>query len=94
MSAKTRIFVDTGAWLALFYAKDQHHPAARNWFDQNAFPLVNSNYVVVETLNLIKSRVGQGLAEKLSLALRRRKGSQGERPCMAEFLAASGSLGL
>ncbi|MGE3726668.1 MAG: type II toxin-antitoxin system VapC family toxin [Candidatus Sericytochromatia bacterium] len=56
------IFVDTGAWYALLDKDDQHHEAAKQWYEHNQVLLVTSNYVVVETLNLTKVRLGSRIA--------------------------------
>lgn len=56
------IFVDTGAWYALLDQNDQHHQAAKKWCADNQELLATSNYVVAETLNLTKIRLGSQLA--------------------------------
>lgn len=63
------IFVDTGALYALLDQDDQHHHAAKQWFENNQEALVTSNYVAVETLNLVKIRLGNQTACKLDQAL-------------------------
>ncbi len=50
------IFVDTGAWAALFVPADPLHGEARNWLRQNRDRLVTSDYVVDEVLTLLKAR--------------------------------------
>jgi predicted nucleic acid-binding protein len=50
------IFVDIGAWYASVVPDDDNHPAARNWLDGNAQPLVTTDYVMDETLTLFKMR--------------------------------------
>jgi predicted nucleic acid-binding protein len=50
------IFVDTGAWFARFVPSDSDHPAAREWFETNAFPLLTTDYVLDELLTLLKVR--------------------------------------
>jgi predicted nucleic acid-binding protein len=50
------IFVDTGAWIARFYPADQHHAVARQWFAQNQQPLLTTDYIVDETLTVLKAR--------------------------------------
>jgi predicted nucleic acid-binding protein len=52
----TPIFVDTGAWFALFVPTDADHPAAREWFEANTDPLVTTDYVIDELLTLFKVR--------------------------------------
>ena len=50
------IFVNAGGWIARFYIADQHHAAARQWFQQNKQPLLTTDYIVDEALTLLKAR--------------------------------------
>jgi predicted nucleic acid-binding protein len=50
------IFVDTGAWFAAAVPSDSDHPAASRWLAVNAEPLLTTNYVVDETLTLLRAR--------------------------------------
>ena len=50
------IFVDTGAWFASVIPSDQDHMAATDWLNQNTEPLITTDYVVDETLTLLKAR--------------------------------------
>jgi predicted nucleic acid-binding protein len=50
------IFVDTSAWFARYTPKDAFHQAAFNFFEQNTAPLVTTDYIVDETLTLLKAR--------------------------------------
>lgn len=50
------IFVDTGAWFALVVPTDPDHTAAVAWFDVNRAPILTSDYVVDETLTLLRAR--------------------------------------
>jgi predicted nucleic acid-binding protein len=50
------IFVDTGAWFALFVPFDPDHAAAVRWSAANVEPLVTTDYVVDETLTLLRVR--------------------------------------
>ena len=54
-------FADTGGWFALFVPEDMNHAAALNWYAKQRQPLFTTNYVVDETLTLLRSR-GQGAA--------------------------------
>jgi len=54
------IFVDTGAWFASVVPSDRDHEAAARWLSRNTQPLITTDYVVDETLTLLKAR-GQGL---------------------------------
>ena len=60
-----KVFVDTGAWAALAIAKDEHHSKARLLFEslnEKAIRLVTSDYVLDETLTLIRFRSGHAAA--------------------------------
>ena len=59
------IFVDTGAWFASFVEGDDHYLAAADWFDNNSQPLITTNYVVDETLTLLKARGQSAVALRL-----------------------------
>jgi uncharacterized protein len=50
------IFVDTGAWFASVVPTDPDHDAARTWLGANREPLMTSDYVVDETLTLLRAR--------------------------------------
>lgn len=50
------IFVDTGAWFASIVPSDYDHAATIQWLSQNTQPLITTDYVVDETLTLLKTR--------------------------------------
>jgi len=53
------VFVDTGAWVALRYARDQHHPRARALLRRlraDGRGLVTTEWVLGETVTLLKAR--------------------------------------
>lgn len=50
------IFVDTGAWYASFVASDQNHRSAIEWLRQNTEPLITTDYIIDETLTLLRVR--------------------------------------
>ena len=54
------IFVDTSAWFASAVPSDADHAAASRWLAQNTYPLFTTDYIVDETLTLLKVR-GQAL---------------------------------
>jgi predicted nucleic acid-binding protein len=59
------IFLDTGALLARYLARDQHHAEAVAYFDELAMRrerLITSNFVVDETLTLLGRRAGHRFA--------------------------------
>jgi predicted nucleic acid-binding protein len=50
------IFVDTGAWFAAAVPSDPDHLAASRWLVANTEPLLTTDYVVDETLTLLRAR--------------------------------------
>jgi uncharacterized protein len=50
------IFVDTGAWFASVVPSDSDYPLASAWLNQNTKPLITTDYVVDETLTLLRMR--------------------------------------
>ncbi len=51
-----QVFVDTGAWFAAVVPWDANHGKAEEWFRQNESPLVTTDYIVDETLTLLRAR--------------------------------------
>lgn len=56
------IFVDTSAWFALFDKSDDFHQQAKDFFETNTIPLLTSNFILTETLTLVKSRLGNSVS--------------------------------
>ena len=59
MSALRAVFVDTGAWVALRYGRDQHHARARNLLQalqREGIGLVTTEWVMAEAVTLLKAR--------------------------------------
>ncbi|MCI0525394.1 MAG: type II toxin-antitoxin system VapC family toxin [Acidobacteria bacterium] len=50
------IFVDTGAWFAMAVPSDQDHDAVAQCFAQTSEPLFTTDYIVDETLTLLRAR--------------------------------------
>lgn len=50
------IFVDTGAWYASLVPADPDHARAVNWLAGNHSPLLTTDYVIDETLTLLRVR--------------------------------------
>lgn len=60
------IFVDTSAFYALIHKGDKHHQEAVRFFKEQVPILtpLTSNYIYLETLLLLKSRIGHHYAQK------------------------------
>jgi predicted nucleic acid-binding protein len=50
------IFVDTGAWFASVVPTDPMHAKLSAWLQANTQSLITSDYVVDETLTLLRMR--------------------------------------
>ena len=50
------IFVDSGAWFAGIVADDVDHQAASEWFELNTERLFVTDYIIDETLTLLRAR--------------------------------------
>ena len=50
------IFVDTGAWFASVVPTDPYHKAAAAWLSANTSPLITTDYIIDETLTLLRAR--------------------------------------
>jgi uncharacterized protein len=49
-------FVDTGAWFSLAVPWDINHTHGRIWFESNTEPLITTDYVIDDSLTLLRSR--------------------------------------
>jgi uncharacterized protein len=63
------IFVDTGGWYAGIVSDDKNYRQAIAWLDSNDQPLLTTDYVVDETLTLLKVRGHASLALDLGMSL-------------------------
>lgn len=59
------IFVDTSGWHAAFIPDDPQYVRAARWYRSNRQPLLTTDYVVDETLTLLRSRGHDRLALSL-----------------------------
>ena len=50
------IFVDTGAWYASLVPTDPDHVTAVQWLSGNHSPLLTTDYIIDETLTLLRAR--------------------------------------
>ena|SRR5687767_5422297 len=50
------IFVDTGAWYASLVPSDPDHAMAVQWLAANHSPLLTTDYIIDETLTLLRVR--------------------------------------
>jgi|GEM_PF-6085131 hypothetical protein len=50
------IFVDTGAWFASVVPSDSDHNIASGWLSHNTQQLLTTDYVIDETLTLLRTR--------------------------------------
>jgi uncharacterized protein len=63
------IFVDTGAWFASVVPWDANHVSAAAWLRSNTAPLFTTDYVLDETLTLLRVRKENARAETLGRQL-------------------------
>ena len=74
MALTERLFIDTGAWYALFDRRDVHHQGARDFFQSlktRAVRLVTSDYVFDETVTVLRYRAGHRIARAFGEHLHR-----------------------
>jgi len=50
------IFVDTGAWFASVVPSDVDHAAASQWLKEKTERLLTTDYIINETLTLLRAR--------------------------------------
>lgn len=63
------IFVDTSGWYAHFSADDANNAAAQSFMQTSSGSLITTNYVIDETITLIRVRVGHHAAVEAGEAL-------------------------
>lgn len=65
-----RVFVDTGAWYALVDRRDPDHHAVTEAMREHRGLLLTSNFILDETLTLIRFRLGWQIAHRFGEQLR------------------------
>ncbi len=50
------IFVDIGAWFAATIPRSVHHVEAQSWMQERTSPLITTDYIIDETLTLMRAR--------------------------------------
>lgn len=63
------IFVDTSAWYALVDRSDLEHRAAKGFLGQLSRPLLTTDFIVDETITLVRYKLGHELAAKIGKKL-------------------------
>lgn len=76
------IFVDTSAWFASVVPSDPAHQVVSIWMRQNTEPLLTTDYVVDETLTLLRAR--KQTARSLSMGQAFFTGKLGILYCLTE----------
>jgi hypothetical protein len=65
-----RLFVDTGAWYAIVDKNDPDHKNAEHFLKNNKIPLLTTNFVLDETITLLRSRLGWSVAKEFGQRLK------------------------
>jgi predicted nucleic acid-binding protein len=63
------IFVDTSAWYALADKDDAEHQGAKAFIQKLLLPLITTNFVVDETITLLRYRLGHKMAAEVGRKL-------------------------
>jgi hypothetical protein len=63
------ISVDTSAWYAIMDKGDANHKAALKFIKELSQPLITSNYIIDETVTLVKDRLGYNTAIEIGQKL-------------------------
>ena len=82
------VFVDTGPWYASVVPADPRHRAVLAWHGRNSWPLVTTDYVIDETLTLLRSRGERCRATELGRYLLDLNGTAIHRVDDRDFRAA------
>jgi len=60
-----RIFIDTGAFIALTDADDDNHTAARNYYKdsvEKGTKFITTNFVICETMNYFRAKISHNVS--------------------------------
>jgi len=71
--ASHKVFIDTGAWIALAVSRDQHHEKARAIFEAilaNGSEQITSNLIVSETYTFLRYHVSYNAAVRFIESIR------------------------
>jgi len=66
------IFVDTSAWYAMTDADDADHVVAQAFIAALDRPLLTSNFVIAETITLVRDRLGHAVAIQVGEQFRKK----------------------
>lgn len=69
---KTKLFIDTGAWIALIVSKDQYHQAAAEYYRHlnPATQRISSSHVISETYTWLRYKSGFAYASRFIATIR------------------------
>lgn len=76
MNLPQSLFIDAGAWYALFHQRDRYHQQARNFFESlrdQPIRLMTSDYIFDETLTLLRYHAGYQIARQFGEHFRKSK---------------------
>lgn len=82
------IFVDTGAWYASLVPTDPDHAKALHWLGTNHSPLLTTDYIIDETLTLLRARGERQRARQLGAQLFHQKLAQMHKITSTELTLA------
>jgi predicted nucleic acid-binding protein len=69
-----KLFIDTGAFIALTDTSDENHQAAKNFYlkiKEKGIKLITTNFVVCETMNYLRAKVSHNVAVAFREGLRK-----------------------
>lgn len=76
MNLPQSLFIDAGAWYALFHQRDKYHQQARAFFESlkgQSIRLVTSDYIFDEALTLLRYHAGYPIARQFGEHFRQSK---------------------